>query len=85
MRLTVLARVLLAAPLLLPTTFAVAQEACEDTLQVTRIVLERALTAARRAELDAAQVMAAMQREMARVRAENDALKKALTKEAPKK
>lgn len=73
----------LAALLLMPGSLA-AQEACEDTLQVTRIVLERALVAARRAELDAAQVMAAMQREMARVRAENDALKKALTKEAPK-
>ena len=76
----VLVSVLLAAPLLLPTTFAVAQEACEDTLQVTRIMLERSFAAARRAELDAAQVMAAMQKEMARLRAE---LAKA--KETPKK
>ena len=75
---------LLAALLLAPVSVA-AQASCEDDLHVTRIVLERALTAARRAELDAAQVMAAMQREMARVRAENDALKKALTKEVPKK
>lgn len=74
----------LAGLLVAPVSLA-AQEACEDTLHVTRIVLERALTAARRAELDAAQVMAMMQKEMAKVRAENEALRKALAPEAPKK
>lgn len=84
MRVRRLGGALVVLGLLGPTTGAGAQGPCEDDLQVARIVIERALAAARRAELDAAQVMATMQKEMARVRAEHEALKKALTREAPK-